>query len=80
MLKLTDSGCGQHQAAAPGPHGRYAAALVGRLIFNLPLTDGGHHYICEHGHTHRLTLLQPQEHVTSSPPGRGCAGGMAPVH
>ena len=60
MLKITDSGCGQHQARHMALKG-VTAALVGRLILNLPLTDGGHHYICEHGHTHRLTLLQPQE-------------------
>jgi hypothetical protein len=79
MLKFIDSGCRQHQAQHLALKG-VTAALVGRLIFNLPLTDGGHHYICEHGHTHRLTLLHPQEQVSSSPPVRGCAGGTAPVH
>ncbi|MGO8761800.1 MAG: hypothetical protein ACLP2P_12245 [Desulfobaccales bacterium] len=79
MLKLTDSGCGQHPPRHLALTG-VTATLVGRLIFNLPLTDGAHHYICEHGHTHRLTLLQPQEHVTSSPQGRGRAGGMASTH
>jgi hypothetical protein len=79
MLKLSDSGCGQHQARHLALTG-VTAALVGRLIFNLPLTDGGHHYICEHGQTHRLTLHQPQEQATSSPPGFGYAGGTAPAH
>ena len=79
MLKITDSGCGQHQARHMALKG-VTAALVGRLILNLPLTDGGHHYICEHGHTHRLTLLQPQEQVSSSAPGRGRAGGTASAH
>jgi len=79
MLKITDSGCGRHHERHLALKG-VTAALVGRLIFNLPLTDGGHHYICEHGHTHRLTLHQRQEHVTSSPPGRGCADDTAPAH
>jgi len=79
MLKLTDSGCGQHQARQIALTGA-AAALVGRLLLNLPLTDGGHHYICEHGHTHRLTLHQRQEQVTSSPPGLGYASDKASTH
>jgi len=79
MLKLIDSGCGQHQARQIALKG-VTAALVDRLILNLPLTDGAHHYICEHGCTHRLTLHQPQEHVTSRPPGRGRAGGTVPAH
>jgi hypothetical protein len=79
MLKLTDSGCAQHcpqQITLTGP----AAVLVARLILNLPPTDGGPTYICEHGHTHRLTLHQPEEKVTPSLPGRGLAGGTAPFH
>jgi hypothetical protein len=79
MLKLIDSGCGQHQARQIAFTG-ITAALVGRLILNLPLTDGAPYYICEHGHTHRLTLHQGQEQVASGPPGRGRAGGTAPAH
>jgi hypothetical protein len=55
MLKLTDSGCAQHpprQITFTGP----AAALVGRLVLNLLPNEAGHAYICEHGHTHCLTL------------------------
>ena len=63
MLKLTDSGCAQHPPRHITLTG-LAAALVGRLILNLPPTEAGHTYICEHGHTHCLTL-QPREHVTS---------------
>jgi hypothetical protein len=53
MLKLTDSGCAQHQPRDITLTG-LAAALVGRLILNLPPTDAGHTFICEHGHTHCL--------------------------
>ena len=79
MLKLTDSGCAQHcpqQITLTGA----AAALVARLILNLPLTDGGPTYICEHGHTHRLMLHPREEKVASSLPGPRLAGGTAPVH
>ena len=76
MLKLTDSGCGQHspqQITLTGP----AAALVARLILNLPPTDAGPTYICEHGHTHCLTIHQREEKMTSSSPGSELAGGRA---
>ena len=69
MLKLTDSGCGQHspqQITLTGP----AAALVARLMLNLPPAVGqGPTYICEQGHTHCLTIHQRQEKMTSSSPG-----------
>ena len=79
MLKLTDSGCGQHQARHIALTGA-TAALVGRLILNLPLTDGGHHYICEHGHTHCLTLQPRDKKISSSPPGLGYASDKASTH
>jgi hypothetical protein len=79
MLKLTDSGCGQHQARQIALTGA-AAALVGRLIVNLPLTDGGHTYICEHGCTHCLTLQPRDKKVSSSPPGLGYASDKASTH
>jgi hypothetical protein len=55
MSNLTDYGCRQHQAQQIALTGA-TASLVGHLIVNLPLTCGGHTYICEHGYTHRLTL------------------------
>ena len=79
MLKLTDSGCGQHQARQIALTGA-AAALVGRLIVNLPLTDGGHTYICEHGYTHCLTLQPRDQKVSSNPPGLGYASDKASTH
>lgn len=79
MLQLTDSGCEQH-------HPRHftltglAAALVGRLISNLPPTDAGHTYICEHGHTHGLTFQPREGSVTSNPPRFGLTGNRALNH
>jgi hypothetical protein len=65
MLKLTDSGCAQHSPQQITLTGA-AAALVARLILNLSPGGGGPIYICEHGHTHRLTLHQCEEKMTSS--------------
>jgi hypothetical protein len=76
MLKLIDSGCVEHQARHIAFTG-VTAVLVTRLILNLPLTNGAHHYICEQGHTHYLTVQQRREHVTSSPRDRSRAGDMA---
>ncbi len=79
MLKLTDSGCTEHcpqQITFTGA----AAALVARLILNLPPTDGGPTYICEQGHTHRLTLHQHQDDVVSSSPGPEPIRGTSPFH
>ena len=60
MLKLTDSGCAEHSPQQITFTGA-AAALVARLILNLPPTGAGPTYICEQGHTHRLTLHQREE-------------------
>jgi hypothetical protein len=79
MLKLTDSGCREHQVRQIALAGA-AAALVGQLIVNLPLTDGGHTYICEHGHTHCLMLQPRGKKVSSSPPKLGYARDKASTH
>ena len=76
MLKLTDSGCGQHSPQQITLTGA-AAALVARLILNLSPTGAGPTYICEHGHSHRLTLHPREEKMTSSLPGSGLSGGRA---
>jgi len=66
MFKLTDSGCSQHQPRHIALTGA-AAALVGHLLLNLPMTDGNYTYICEHGHTHWLTLQSCEGNITSTP-------------
>jgi hypothetical protein len=66
MLKITDSGCAQH----PPRHFTLTgleAALVGRLTLNLPPTKTGNSYICEHGHTHSLTLQRREESMATAP-------------
>ena len=73
MLKLTDSGCAEHHARPITLKG-LAAALVGRLVLNLPPTDAGYSYICEHGHTHCLSLQPRLGNVASSPPRFGVTG------
>ena len=79
MLKLIDSGCAQHHPRPITLTG-LAEALVGRLILNLPPTKVGHSYICEHGHTHCLTLQSREGNVTSTPPRFGFTGNPAPNH
>jgi hypothetical protein len=46
-----------------------AAALVDHLIVNLPMSDGGHTYICEQGYTHCLTLQQRDKKSILEPAG-----------
>ena len=73
MLKVTDSGCAQH----PPQHFTLTgleAALVGRLTLNLPPSKAGNSYICEHGHTHCLTLQPRQGNAASNPPRFGATG------
>lgn len=79
MLKLTDSGCTQHPPRPITLTGQ-AAALVGRLVLNLPPTAAGHSYICEHGHTHCLTLQLRKGNVTSTSPQFGFTGNPALNH
>ena len=79
MLKLTDSGCAEHQARPITLTG-LAAVLVGRLILNLPPTAAGHSYICEHGHTHCLTLQACEGNISSTPPRIGFSGNTAFNH
>ncbi len=78
MLRLMDSGCERHQPRQIICTGG-AAILVGRLLVNLHPMDDGHTYICEHGHTHRLTLLKGEEKPSSIPKELDFAGGSAPV-
>jgi hypothetical protein len=79
MLKLTDSGCAQHSPQQICLTGA-GAVLVARLILNLSPTAGDPTYICEHGHTHRLTLHHCEGKVASNLPGPGLAGGPILFH
>lgn len=79
MFKLTDSGCRQHRPRQIALTGA-AATLVGHLVVNLPVTDGSHSYICDHGYTHyvRLECCDPQ--VSPSPPELGYGRDKACTH
>ena len=79
MFKLMDSGCEQHQPRQIRLTDS-TAAWVDRLILNLPPTDAGHTYICEHGHTHCLTRSPQEAARTASPLGLGYAGGTVLTH
>jgi hypothetical protein len=79
MFKLTDSGCRQHQPRHIALTGA-AAALVRHLIINLPMTNGCHTYICEHGHAHCLTLQLRDQKVSANPPGLEYARDEATTH
>jgi hypothetical protein len=76
MLKLSDSGCAQHPQRHTTLTG-LAATLVSHLIVNLPQTNVGHSYICEHGHTHCLTVQALPGNVAKSPPRLGLTGNTA---
>jgi hypothetical protein len=79
MLKLTDSGCAEHLPRPITLTGQ-AAVLVGRLVLNLSPTAAGHTYICEHGHTHCLTLQPREGSVTSTQPRVGFTGNPGLNH
>jgi hypothetical protein len=79
MLKLIDSGCAQHPARPITLTGQ-TAALVGRLVLNLPPTETGYTYICEHGYTHCLILQPCEGSVTSTPPRFGFRGNQPLNH
>ena len=79
MLKLTDSGCAEHHARPITLTGQ-VAALMGRLILNLPPAAAGHTYICEHGHTHWLRLQPREGNMTTGPPRFGLTSNPALNH
>jgi hypothetical protein len=79
MLQVTDSGCAQHHPRQIALRGA-TAAWVSNLILNLPLTDAGHTYICEHGCTHCLTFQMLRAKLASSAPGAESEGDQAFVH
>jgi hypothetical protein len=78
MLTLTDCGCVRHHARQYALNG-LTAALVVRLVCNLPFSGRTHTYICEHGHTHCLKILDDAEamvadHVAGKKDGLPAAG------
>ncbi len=79
MLILIDSGCGRHHPRQLTLKGT-AAAMVGRMVVNLPPNLEGYTYICEYGHTHCLKLKPREENLGSSPSGVEYAGSRVTTH
>ncbi len=62
MLKLTDFGCREHNPHQVTLWGIEAALMQG-IIFNLPQEGTFHTFICDQGHTHRLSFQAQPEKV-----------------
>jgi hypothetical protein len=55
MLTVTDSGCRLHQQRQLTFMGEEAEVMEG-VLHNLPQTGGFPFYLCEHGHSHRVSF------------------------
>ena len=55
MLTITDLGCERHNRRQFTLSG-VEADILGDILFNLPSDGDFHTFVCEHGHTHRLTF------------------------
>jgi hypothetical protein len=55
MLKLTDLGCVTHERRQLTLDGT-EAELIRDILYNLPRAGDFHTFICEHGHTHRVSF------------------------
>jgi hypothetical protein len=55
MLELTDHGCNKHILLKLKLMG-VEAERVKNIVFNLPREGDFHTYICEYGHTHRISF------------------------
>jgi hypothetical protein len=61
MLKLTDLGCNEHNRRQLTLSGIEAELMKG-ILYNLPQEGDFHTFICEQGHTHRLSFyMQAQK-------------------
>jgi hypothetical protein len=57
MLTVTDSGCFWHQERHLTFMGEEAEVMEG-VLHNLPQNKGCHSYVCEHGHSHRVSFMK----------------------
>ena len=55
MLKIIDPGCNKHNQRQFTLDG-VAAEIMGDILYNLPNDGDFHTFICEHGHTHRISF------------------------
>ncbi len=60
MLKLTDIGCHRHHRRQVTFRGM-EAEIMKDVIASLPREGDYHTFICEHGHTHRLSFIVSME-------------------
>ena len=66
MLTVTDSGCRLHQQRHLTFMGEEAEMMEG-VLHNLPQTGGCPFYVCEHGHSHRVSFNQDYINFVSLP-------------
>jgi hypothetical protein len=55
MLKIIDPGCNKHNQREFTLDG-VEAETMGDILLNLPIDGESHTFICEHGHTHRISF------------------------
>ena len=55
MLTITDLGCNRHNRRQFSLDG-VQAEIMGDILYNLPNDGDFHTFICEHGHTHRISF------------------------
>jgi hypothetical protein len=60
MLTITDFGCDRHHLRQVTFSG-VEAELITDVLYNLTNDGGFHTYICEYGHTHRISFNKQQE-------------------
>lgn len=55
MLTITDLGCNRHDRCQ-FTLGGVEAEIMGDILYNLPNDGDSHTFICEYGHTHRISF------------------------
>ena len=55
MLTITDLGCNRHDRCQFTLNG-VEAEIMGDILYNLPNDGDSHTFICEYGHTHRISF------------------------
>ena len=55
MLKIIDLGCNKHNRRQFTLDG-VEAEIIGDILYNLHSDGDSHTFICEHGHTHRISF------------------------
>ncbi len=74
MLKIIDPGCSIHEWSQLTLFGS-EADLMKNILSNLPREEGSYFFICEHGHTHHISLQIKAEEVVSD---YACEGNILP--